>query len=68
MNTKTMIKIKKEKKIAIKKIKSFLRRDNIKHTEINYISLFVDKFYNKKTYKAQDIKELLMELIFADIE
>lgn len=59
---------KKEKEKAIKKIKSFIRRDDIKNPELKYVSLFIDKFYDKKTYKPQDIKELLLELIFADTE
>lgn len=57
-----------EKEKAIKKIKSFIRRDNITTSELNYIALFVDRFYNNKIYTAEDIKELLLDLIFTDVD
>lgn len=58
-----------EKERALKKIKSFIRRDTYTKAEINYISFFIDKFYSKKKiYSPMEIKELLIELITIDAD
>lgn len=58
-----------EKEKALKKIKSFIRRDTYTNAELKYISLFIDKFYSeKKNYSPMEIKELLIELITIDAD